>query len=117
MPDTEHSVSRRVLRGIPIPVIALVFGLLTGLLTWVVVDRFQTEALSEIFNQALDNQLDQQARESLIRFDEYRRSFTFLARLLANHRRMADYLDPILWPDPVEIVKVYGDTPPHMVAA
>lgn len=69
----------------------------TGLALWVVVDRVQTRALSHIFDQALESQLDQQARESLIRFEEYQRSFTYFARLIATHRRMADYLDPIIW--------------------
>jgi PAS domain S-box-containing protein len=78
-------------------VLALAFGLLTGLVLWVVVDRIQTRALSHIFDQALESQLDQQARESLIRFDEYRRSFTYFAGLISTHRRMADYLDPIIW--------------------
>jgi len=78
-------------------VLALAFGLFTGLVLWVVVDRVQTRALSHIFDQALESQLDQQARESLIRFDEYRRSFTYFAGLIATHRRMADYLDPIIW--------------------
>lgn len=64
---------------------------------WVVVDRIQTRALSHIFDEALESQLDQQARESLIRFDEYRRSFTYFARLISTHRRMADYLDPVIW--------------------
>lgn len=77
--------------------LALAFGLLTGVLLWLVIDRVQTRALSKIFDQALESQLDQQARESLIRFDEYRRSFTYFARLIATHRRMADYLDPIIW--------------------
>ena len=77
--------------------LALAFGLLTGLALWIVVDRIQTRALSKIFDQALESQLDQQARESLIRFDEYRRSFTYFARLLSIHRRMADYLDPVIW--------------------
>jgi len=78
-------------------VLALAFGLLTGLLLWLAVDRVQTRALSKIFNQALESQLDQQARESLIRFDEYRRSFGYFSRLISTHRRMADYLDPIIW--------------------
>jgi two-component system sensor kinase FixL len=85
------------LKGIPIPALALAFGLVTGLAVWLVVDRIQTRALGDIFEQALENQLDQQARESLIRFDEYRRSFAYLVRLIATHRRMADYLDPIIW--------------------
>ncbi|MCG6965617.1 MAG: PAS domain S-box protein [Chromatiaceae bacterium] len=70
---------------------------MTGLVLWLAVDRLQTRALSNIFDQALESQLDQQARESLIRFDEYRRSFVYFAQLVATHRRMADYLDPIFW--------------------
>ena len=77
--------------------LALAFGLLTGVILWVVVDRIQTRAISQIFDQALESQLDQQARESLIRFDEYRRSFTYFAGLISTHRRMADYLDPVIW--------------------
>ena len=70
--------------------LALAFGLLTGVILWVVVDRIQSRAISQIFDQALESQLDQQARESLIRFDEYRRSFTYFAGLISTHRRMAD---------------------------
>lgn len=94
---SKRSTSRRLLKGIPIPVLALAFGVLTGVALWLVVDRIQTRALSNIFDQALESQLDQQARESLIRFDEYRRSFVYYTRLVATHRRMADYLDPIIW--------------------
>ncbi len=101
----KRSFSRRLLKGIPLPALALAFGLVTGLAMWFVVDRVQSEALKDIFNQALEGQLDQQARESLIRFDEYRRSFTYFARLVSTHRRMADYLDPIIWSSrPAEIV-------------
>ncbi len=77
--------------------LALAFGLFTGLILWLVVDRIQTRAISQIFDQTLETQLDQQARESLIRFDEYRRSFTYFAGLISTHRRMADYLDPVIW--------------------
>lgn len=70
---------------------------MTGLVLWLVIDRVQTRALSNIFDQAMESQLDQQARESLIRFDEYWRSFSYFARLVSTHRRMADYLDPIIW--------------------
>ncbi len=92
--------------------LALAFGLLTGVVLWLVVDRVQTRALSNIFDQALESQLDQQARESLIRFDEYRRSFTYFARLLATHRRMADYLDPIIWSRRSHEVVIYHENSP-----
>lgn len=77
--------------------LALAFGVLTGLILWLVVDRIQTRALSQIFDRVLESQLDQHARESLTRFDEYRRSFGYFVRLIATHRRMADYLDPVIW--------------------
>jgi PAS domain S-box-containing protein len=93
--------------------LALAFGLLTGLILWFVVDRIQTRAISEIFEQALEGELDQQARESLIRFDEYRRSFVYFTRLIATHRRMADYLDPIIWSQRVtDIVHYDVGNPP-----
>jgi two-component system, LuxR family, sensor kinase FixL len=100
------------LRGIPIPVLALVFGLVTGVVLWFVVDRVQTRALSQIFEQALESELDQQARESLIRFDEYRRSFAYFARLIATHRRMAEYLDPVIWSQRPESIVHYDTSNP-----
>ncbi len=110
---SKRSLTRRLLRRIPIPLLALAFGLVTGFAVWVIVDRVQTRALSNIFDQALESQLDQQARESLIRFDEYRRSFGFFTQLIATHRRMADYLDPIIWSrHPVDIAHYDAGNPP-----
>ncbi|MGB5252310.1 MAG: ATP-binding protein [Sedimenticolaceae bacterium] len=110
---SKRSLTRRLLRRIPIPLLALAFGLVTGFAVWVIVDRVQTRALSKIFDQALESQLDQQARESLIRFDEYRRSFGFFTQLIATHRRMADYLDPIIWSrHPVDIAHYDAGNPP-----
>ena len=103
---------RDLLRRVPLPVFALVFGLLFGALAWLVVDRTQTQALEAIFDEALEEQLHQVARESLLRFEEHRRSFEFLARLLANHRRMAAYLDPIIWQDSDYSLRVYNDNQP-----
>ena len=78
-----------------------------------IVDRVQTRALSDIFDQALESQLDQQARESLIRFDEYRRSFAYFSQLIATHGRMADYLDPVIWGRrPLEVVHHDAGNPP-----
>jgi PAS domain S-box-containing protein len=87
------------MRRVPLPVFALAVGLAVGAAAWLVIDRLQTRALSDIFDQTLASQLEQLARESLIRFDEHRDSFEYLARLLANHRRMAAYLEPLVWND------------------
>lgn len=88
---------RRLLRSVPLPLFALALGLLVGGLAWLVVERTQSTALSAIFDNALEEQLHRSARDVLLRFDNHRRSFEFLARLLANHRRMGAYLEPILW--------------------
>lgn len=112
---TQH-ISRITLffQRLPLPLFALVIGLAAGAATWLVVDRVQTRALSKIFNEALDNQLHQVARESLIHFDEHRRSFVYLARLLANHRGMASYLDPIIWWASEDDLKTYEEHPPWL---
>lgn len=112
MSVNDRSLLRRVLRRIPLPVFALVLGLTVGAMAWLVIDRAQTRALSEIFDEALAGQLEQVARESLIRFDEHRRSFEFLARLLANHQRMATYLEPIIWSERTGPVRVYNAEQP-----
>lgn len=107
---------RPLLQSVSIPTLAIASGLLIGLLTWVLIDRLQDHALRGLFAEELDSQLEQRARESLIRFDQYRQTYSTLTGLLANHRRMAAYLDPLLWDgaagcEPCE-VREYRDHPP-----
>ncbi len=97
MPKANKSVVRRLIRGTPIPVLAALVGLSVGLLVWVGLDRIQTRALGEIFTQELGNRVQQQARESLIRFSQFVETYAAATRLLANHRRMAAYLQPLVW--------------------
>lgn len=113
MPRPSHSFSRRLLRGLPIPLLAALVGLSVGLLVLGVLDRVQTRALGEIFSQELGNRVEQQARESLIRFSQFINTYTAATRLLANHRRMASYLDPLVWPaEKQPTVRVYAASPP-----
>ena len=87
----------RLLRRVPMPLIAMVIGLAAGLAVWVVLDQIQSRQVNRIFDQELRDQLDLQARESLIRFDRYLASYGMTTRLLANHRRLAEYLEPLFW--------------------
>lgn len=113
MSAKQKSSWRSWWRQVPLPAAALVIGLLAGFLAWVAIDRQQSAALSAIFEKVLENQLHQVARESLIRFDQHRRSYTYLARLLANHRRMAAYLEITIWPDDGSEYHIYhGRRPP-----
>ncbi len=97
MAKSNRSIFGRLFRKIPMPILAVLFGLLASALVWVVVDRIQPRAISDIFDEELESQLDQRARESLIRFDNFLQSYVTLTRLVANHRKMAEYLDPVIW--------------------
>jgi two-component system, LuxR family, sensor kinase FixL len=84
-------------RRLPMPLIAILIGLAVGLGVWLVLDQVQTRQVGKIFDQELEAQLHQRARESLIRFDRYLSDYGSTTRLLANHRRLSEYLEPLFW--------------------
>lgn len=86
-----------LLRHLPMPVIAILVGLAAGSAVWMTLDQIQSRQVGKIFGQELKAQLDLQARESLIRFDRYLASYGMTTRLLANHRRLSEYLEPQFW--------------------
>ncbi|KAA6186351.1 PAS domain S-box protein [Thiohalocapsa marina] len=79
------------------PVIAILIGLIAGLGVWGVLDQVQSRAIERIFGKELRARLDLRARESLLRFDQHMANYAATARLLANHRRLAQYLEPLFW--------------------
>lgn len=79
------------------PVIAILVGLMTGLGVWAGLDQIQGHVVTKIFDRELGTQLRLRARESLIRFDRYIANYAATTRLLANHRRLAQYLEPRIW--------------------
>ena len=87
----------RLLRLLPMPAIAIMIGLMAGLGVWMVLDQVQSRAVGRIFDKELRARLDLRSRESLLRFDQYMANYAATARLLANHRRLAQYLEPLFW--------------------
>ncbi len=79
------------------PVIGILIGLIAGLAVWIVLDQVQSKAVERIFGRELSMRLDLRARESLIRFEQYMTNYAATTRLLANHRRLAQYLEPLFW--------------------
>ncbi len=79
------------------PWIAIVIGLAAGIAIWSILDQIQSRQVDKIFGQELKVQLDLRARESLIRFDRYLSSYEATTRLLANHRKLSEYLEPLFW--------------------
>ncbi|WP_457667483.1 PAS domain-containing sensor histidine kinase [Thiolapillus sp.] len=97
MTHSRRYFLRSLLRRVPMPVLAALFGLLTGAAVWIVIDPIQTNAIGNIFDKELRGQLETRASESLARFDSFTQSYVNTTRLLAHHRRMADYLEPVFW--------------------
>lgn len=86
-----------LLRRMPMPIIAMLVGLLVGLAVWGVLDQVQGAAVERIFHQELRARLDLRSRQSLIRFNQSMTNYAATTRLLANHRRLAQYLEPLFW--------------------
>ncbi|MCP3662209.1 MAG: PAS domain S-box protein [Gammaproteobacteria bacterium] len=105
----------QLLRRIPIPVLSVMIGVLCGVLVWAVLDQVQPKALRDIFTQELRSRLDQQARETLFRFENFVTDHISTTRLLANHRLLSSYLEPIYWyQEEVSEPIVYFETPPWL---
>ncbi|NCC28522.1 MAG: PAS domain S-box protein [Gammaproteobacteria bacterium] len=101
-------------RRLPMPVIAILVGLAVGFAVWGLLDQVQSRQVDKIFDQELEAQLDQRARESLIRFDRYLSNYGATTRLLANHRRLSEYLEPLFWFEGDETAPVvYKEFRPH----
>ncbi|MCG6860731.1 MAG: PAS domain S-box protein [Chromatiaceae bacterium] len=88
------------------PVISILVGVVAGLAVWGVLDQIQSRAIKKISDKELQVQLDLQARESLIRFDQYMKNYAVTAQLLANHRSLAEYLEPLFWSPQEEVEPV-----------
>ena len=93
----KRSIISRILRRLPLPVLAIVVGLMVGTGVWLVVDTVQTRAVQQLFETELQTRLEQQARESLIRFNHFVEQYAAISRLLGNHKILAHYLNPLFW--------------------
>jgi two-component system sensor kinase FixL len=105
------------MRRVPMPLIAILVGLMAGLAVWLVLDQIQGPAVQRIFDKELKARLDLRSRESLIRFDRYMANYATMTRLLANHRRLAQYLEPLFWlPDESAEPIIYEGFSPFLAA-
>ncbi|MEJ2309753.1 MAG: PAS domain S-box protein [Gammaproteobacteria bacterium] len=104
---------RKLLRRIPLSLFAAFLGLAAGLGLWEIIDVTQKDAVRELYELQLQENLEQRARETLIHFDHSLNSYNTAAQLLASHRRLANYLNPLYWfPDDRDPVIIYKEQPP-----
>jgi two-component system sensor kinase FixL len=93
----KRSVIKRFIRSLPLPVLAILVGLIVGTGAWVVIDTIQTRAVHQLFEEELKNRLDKQAQESLTRFHHFVNQYSAISRLLGNHQILTRYLTPLFW--------------------
>lgn len=100
------------------PLLSIMVGLFCGLFVWLVLEQVQPRALKNIFADELKTRLEQQARETLIRYNNYVTAHTSTTRLLANHRQLSQYLEPVYWFESDKGAPiVYLNTPPWLPSA
>lgn len=109
----QRSLLNRFIRRLPLPLLAVLVGLIVGTGVWVVVDTVQTRAIQQLFEGELQKRLEQQARESLVRFNHFVKQYSSVSRLLGHHKSLAQYLSPLFWrKDELFFKLTYREEPP-----
>ena len=106
-------ILRKLIRRIPLSLFAAIVGVIAGLGLWDLLDTLQKDEVNQIYQQQLQENLEQRSHESLIYFHNSIQNYKTSAQLLASHRRLANYLDPLYWfSDDQESVIVYHEKQP-----
>ena len=86
-----------IFRRIPMPLKAMLAGLLCGLLIWAVLDPVQSRALESIFTDHLRTQLKEEMVEGRIRFDQNVKRQARAIKLAATNYELVDYVKSREW--------------------
>ncbi|MEN8214118.1 MAG: PAS domain S-box protein [Pseudomonadota bacterium] len=104
---------RTLIRRIPLSLFAAIVGIIAGLALWELLDTLQKDEVNQIYQQQLQENLEQRSHESLIYFHNAIQGYKTSVQLLASHRSLANYLDPLYWfAGDVEPAVVYREQPP-----
>ena len=88
MARKKKTNSFRLARYIPLPIVSILIGFLSGLLVWVVLDHIQSRSLNSIFLTELKSQLEQRAWENQLRFEQRMDHHRLVTHLLAEQWHM-----------------------------
>lgn len=107
---------RKLLRRIPLSLFAAIVGVIAGLALWELLDILQKDKVNRIYQEQLQENLQQRSSESLVYFQNYIQGYKTAAQLLASHRRLANYLEPLNWvaDDQAEPVEYRDSQPPWL---
>lgn len=116
---TRRWLSRKwsLLRGLPLTVKMLVLTLVISTISWVVLDYFQSQAIREIFLAELTKELEIQAKDDRILFDQHIRSFQQAAKIITSQQRFQSYLTSVDWHKPVINIQHHYTLPPWLPTA
>ncbi len=80
------------LRRIPLTYKMLILTVMVGLISWGILDYFQSRQLKAIFEAQLTEQLNVRAQEARVRFDTYVEAHHNAVKLSVSEKRFSDYL-------------------------
>ncbi len=85
----------RIKESLTINMLFLTF--LVGIVVWFISDAYQSDKLSGIFQDNLQQRLISESREQRIRFDRYIKSFQPSVKMYANSNRITQYVKSKKW--------------------
>jgi hypothetical protein len=81
-----------LLRRIPLTYKMLILTVTIGLISWGILDYFQSRQLKAIFDAQMTEQLNVRAQEARVRFDNYVEAHRAAVKLSVSQKRFSDYL-------------------------
>ncbi len=97
-------MARRFLQRIPLTVKMVLLTVVVGIFTGAVLDYFQTRTVRNIFVAQLKENLNLEAQEARIRFDNYIKGHHQSVKLIISQKQLADYIDRKDWASRSEVV-------------
>lgn len=102
-----------LLKRIPLTIKVFIYTIIVSIGIWVISDKFQTIALTEMFHAKLELRFSLQAEKQRISFDRYGKGFNHTTKLFRNSYNIRDYISNIEWQKDNPF-KVYTKPPPWL---
>ena len=80
------------LKRISLTVKMILLTLVVGLISWVILDNIQSRKIENIFNLHLTEQLNIEAQEARLRFDNYVTAYNQTVKLVVSQKSFNDYI-------------------------
>ena len=102
-----------LLKRIPLTIKVFVYTIIVSVGIWLVSDKFQTIALTDMFHKKLEQRFSLQAEKQRILFDRYGKGFNHTTKLFSNSYSIREYITNAEWKKTNQL-KVYTKPPPWL---